>query len=218
MGRRARAEAKETIRLLRERVARAQHQLDELLAKKEEEMKENQTEKGKEEDEEEVEDGYTLDNDPSGAQCSRPRKSNGRNHEKWQRYKEIFSLYYAENGDLKMPQSYEHEGVKIGKILSKIRLRGDYVKDNPQRKQWLLERGVILTYDSGLCLSDTTSVEKWQRYKEIFSLYYADNGDLKIPQSYVHQGIKIGSVLNNIRHQGHFVKDNPQRKQWLLER
>ena len=70
-------------------------------------MKENETEKGKEkeEDEEELEDGYTLDNDPSGAQCSRPRKSNGRNHEKWQRYKEIFSLYYAENGDLKMPKS-----------------------------------------------------------------------------------------------------------------
>ena len=76
-------------------VARAQHQLDEILAKKEEKMRENKAEKGKEkkEEEEDLEDGYTLDNDPSGAQCSRPRKSTGRNHEKWQRYKEIFSLY-----------------------------------------------------------------------------------------------------------------------------
>merc|ERR1711959_670662 len=127
MGRRARAEAKETIRLLRERVARAQHQLDELLAKKEEEMKENAAEKGKEKEEEELEDGYTLDNDPSGAQCSRPRKSSGRNHEKWKRYKEIFSLYYAENGDLRMPESYAHQGVKIGVILNNIRHRGDFV-------------------------------------------------------------------------------------------
>ena len=81
-------------------------------------MKENAAEKGKgAEDEEELEDGYTLDNDPSGAQCSRPRKSTGRNHEKWQRYKEIFSLYYAENGDLKVPESFVYQGVKIGKVL-----------------------------------------------------------------------------------------------------
>merc|ERR1712167_242348 len=136
----------------------------------------------------------------------------------WQRYKEIFSLYYAENGDLKMPQRYEHQGVKIGKILSTIRLQGCFVKDNPQRKQWLLERGVILTHDSGLCLSDTTSVEKWQRYKEIFSLYYAEHGDLMMPQSYVHQGVNIGMILYNIRHQGCFVRDNAPRKLWLLEK
>ena len=37
-------------------------------------MKQNGIEKGKEE-EEELEDGYTLDNDPSGAQCTRPRNS-----------------------------------------------------------------------------------------------------------------------------------------------
>merc|ERR1711990_1000196 len=206
--------ARETIRLLREQVTRAQQLLDELLAKKEEEMKENVAEKGREEEE----DGYTLDNDPSGAQCSRPRKSNERNHEKWQRYKEIFSLYYAENGDLKMPRSYEHQGVKIGRILSNIRWLGDWVKDNPQRKQWLLERGVILTYDSGLCLSDTTRAEKWQRYKEIFSLYYTENGDLNMPHSYVYQGVKIGSVLNGIRHKGCFVRDNAPRKLWLLEK
>ena len=182
-------------------------------------MKENDAEKGKEkEEEEDLEDGYTLDNDPSAAQCSRPRKSTGRNHEKWQRYKEIFSLYYAENGDLKIPQRYEHQGIKIGKILHHIRWQGSFVKDNPQRKQWLLERGVILTYDSGLCLSDTTSVEKWQRYKEIFSLYYAENGDLRMPQSYEHQGLKIGRVLQQIRTRGDFVRDNAPRKLWLLEK
>ena len=182
-------------------------------------MKENETEKGKgKEEEEELEDGYTLDNDPSGAQCSRPRKSSGRNHEKWQRYKEIFSLYYAENGDLRIPVSYVYQSVKIGAVLSRIRHQGHFVKDNPQRKQWLLERGVILTYDSGLCLSDTTSVEKWQRYKEIFSLYYAENGDLNIPHRYEMQGVKIGQILNNIRHQGYYVRDNAPRKLWLLEK
>merc|ERR1711920_827932 len=143
---------------------------------------------------------------------------NSASEEKWQRYKEMFSLYYAENGDLKMPESYEHQGVKIGKILANIRWKGTFVKDNPQRKQWLLERGVILTYDSGLCLKDFTSAEKWQRYKEIFSLYYAEKGDLKMPRSYEHQGVKIGVVLMSIRHKGCFVKDNPQRKLWLLER
>ena len=111
-------------------------------------MKENETEKGKEkEEEEELEDGYTLDNDPSGAQCSRPRKSNGRNHEKWQRYKEIFSLYYADNGDLNMPVSYVYQGVKIGKILMNIRHQGHFVKDSPERKLWLLEKGVSFTYE-----------------------------------------------------------------------
>ena len=84
-------------------------------------MKENETEKGKEkEEEEELEDGYTLDNDPSAAQCSRPRKSTGRNHEKWQRYKEIFSLYYAEQGDLKIPRSYVQLRVTVITIWIKV--------------------------------------------------------------------------------------------------
>ena len=112
-------------------------------------MKENAADKGKEkeEEDEELEDGYTLDNDPSGAQCSRPRKSNGRNHEKWQRYKEIFSLYYAENGDLRIPRSYEHDGIKIGNILDGIRHKGNFVKDYPQRKKWLLVKGVSFSYE-----------------------------------------------------------------------
>merc|ERR1711959_830347 len=156
--------------------------------------KKKKKKKKEEEEEEELEDGYTLDNDPSGAQCSRPRKSNERNHEKWQRYKEIFSLYYAEHGDLRIPVSYVCQGVKIGSILSKIRYQGCFVKDNAPRKLWLLEKGVSFTYDS----EKSSPEEKWQRYKEIFSLYYAENGDLRMPRSHVFQGVKIGIVLMSI--------------------
>merc|ERR1711920_588314 len=134
--------------------------------------------------------------------------------EKWQRYKEIFSLFYAENGDLNIPRSYEHQGIKIGSVLSHIRHHGNYVRDNAPRKLWLLEKGVSFTYDS----LNSASEEKWQRYKEMFSLYYAENGDLKMPESYEHQGIKIGIVLRNIRHHGNFVRDYPPRKLWLLEK
>ena len=95
-----------------------------------------------------------------------------------------------------------------------IRHKGCFVRDNAPRKLWLLEKGVSFTYDS----LNSVSEEKWQRYKEIFSLYYAENGDLNIPQRYEHQGVKIGSILTDIRRYGYFVKDNPQRKLWLLER
>ena len=139
---------------------------------------------------------------------------NSASEEKWQRYKEIFSLYFAENGDLNMPRSYEVQGIKIGQVLQNIRYQGMWVKDSPQRKLWLLEKGVSFTYD----LSNSVSEEKWRRYKEMLSLYYAENGDLRMPESYEFQGVKIGQVLNNIRRQGNFVKDNPQRKQWLLEK
>merc|ERR1711920_124523 len=134
--------------------------------------------------------------------------------EKWQRYEEIFSLYYAEHGDLKMPRSYEFQGIKIGSVLSTIRLQGDWVKDNPQRKLWLLEKGVSFTYDS----LNSASEEKWRRYKEIFSLYYAEHGDLRIPRLYEHQGVKIGKILSDIRQKGYFVRDNAPRKLWLLEK
>merc|ERR1712087_721330 len=102
---------------------------------------------------------------------------------------------YAENGDLKIPYSHEHQGIKIGKILSDIRCYGNYVRDNAPRKLWLLEKGVSFTYDS----LNSASEEKWRRYKEIFSLYYAENGDLNIPRSYEHQGVKIGIILKDIR-------------------
>merc|ERR1712087_959720 len=102
---------------------------------------------------------------------------------------------YAENGDLKIPYSHEHQGIKIGKILKDIRCRGDYVRDNAPRKLWLLEKGVLFTYDS----LNSASEEKWRRYKEIFSLYYAENGDLNMPVAYEVQGIKIGNILCMIR-------------------
>merc|ERR1711920_550616 len=120
----------------------------------------------------------------------------------------------GENGDLNIPYSHEHHGVKIGKVLSKIRYQGCFVRDNAPRKLWLLEKGVSFTYDS----EKSSPEEKWQRYKEIFSLFYAENGDLNMSRTYEHQGIKIGYILHNIRSRGSFVKDNPQRKQWLLEK
>ena len=76
-----------------------------------------------------------------------------------------------------MPVSYVFQGVKIGSVLSTIRLKGIFVRDNPERKLWLLEKGVSFTYDS----EKSSPEEKWQRYKEIFSLYYAENGDLNMP-------------------------------------
>merc|ERR1712007_197252 len=109
----------------------------------------------------------------------------------------------GEHGDLNIPQSYEHQGVKIGVILSNIRHQGCFVRDNAPRKLWLLEKGVSFTYDS----LNSASEEKWRRYKEIFSLYYAENGDLRMPVSYECQGVKIGKILMNIRHLGCFVTD-----------
>merc|ERR1711920_616277 len=120
----------------------------------------------------------------------------------------------GENGDLNIPYSHEHHGVKIGRILQSIRNNGNFVRDNAPRKLWLLEKGVSFSYDS----EKSSPEEKWQRYKEIFSLYYAECGDLKIPYSHEFQGVKIGIILRDIRMQGNWVKDNPQRKQWLLER
>merc|ERR1711920_344189 len=120
----------------------------------------------------------------------------------------------GENGDLNMPKSYEHQGIKIGKILMNIRCYGNYVRDNAPRKLFFLEKGVSFTYDS----EKSSPEEKWQRYKEIFTLYYAEHGDMKMSQSYVFQGVKIGKVLKNIRDQGSFVRDNAPRKLWLLEK
>merc|ERR1711920_1183877 len=120
----------------------------------------------------------------------------------------------GENGDLNMPKSYVYQGVKIGYVLSHIRHQGSFVRDNAPRKLWLLEKGVSFTYDS----EKSSPEEKWQRYKEIFSLYFAENGDLNIPQRYEMQGVKIGRVLHNIRCYGNFVKDDLQRKLWLFEK
>merc|ERR1711920_670578 len=113
-----------------------------------------------------------------------------------------------------MPQSHKVGDVRIGQILAMIRQNGNCVKNDSQRKQWLLERGVILSYESG----KSSVEEKWDRYKVIFSVYYSEKGHLKIPQSYEYQDIKIGIILSQIKSAGNFVRDNPERKQWLLER
>merc|ERR1712188_31007 len=100
----------------------------------------------------------------------------------------------------RMPESYKHQGVKIGSVLSMIRHKGNFVRDNAPRKLWLLEKGVSFTYDS----LNSVSEEKWRRYKEIFSLYYAENGDLNMPYSHEYEDVKIGIILSTIRRRGNF--------------
>ena len=99
--------------------------------------------------------------------------------------------------------------------------KGYFVKSDPGRRQLLEDEGLVFD----------TLKEKWEDGQRALEQYRDVHGDLEIPRRYKVPaqerwpedmwGISLGVMAdndNNIRCQGHFVRDNPERKQWLEER
>ena len=130
----------------------------------------------------------------------------------WQRAKLYLEDYFAdpENGDLRVPNSYvAPDGFRLGRLVSSIRSKGCFVKGHPDRLAWLKERGWAANELDA----------KWEDVQPYLQDYFADEGDLRVPQSYVSpDGFRLGQLVSSIRSQGIYVKGHPDRLAWLEEK
>jgi hypothetical protein len=119
-------------------------------------------------------------------------------------YNEL-SKYKDENGHCNVPQDYiTLERYNLGNILNRIR-QGQYIKYNLNRIDELTKLGVCWKPQKET--RDTT----WDYIQEQLLLYYNENGHSNVPRDYN----KLGSYVGHIRSRQSFVKDNPERLQFL---
>ena len=118
-------------------------------------------------------------------------------------YNEL-SKYKDENGHCNVPHDYiTLDGYKLGNILIKVR-QGQYIKYNPSRKDELTKLGIC--WKPRKEASDNT----WDYIQEQLLLYYIENNDSNVPSN-----TELGKHVGHIRQRKDFVKDNPERLEFL---
>tara|TARA_B100000768_G_scaffold181852_1_gene206891 strand:- start:89 stop:1753 length:1665 start_codon:yes stop_codon:yes gene_type:complete len=118
-------------------------------------------------------------------------------------YTELYK-YKQEYHDCNVPQDYITESdYKLGAYLNKIR-QGQYVKDFPRRKQRLDDLGV--TWHP----QEERREKTWEQVKDELSVFYKDNKHSNVPLS-----TPLGKIVSHIRSRQDFVKDNPERLEFL---
>jgi hypothetical protein len=143
---------------------------------------------------------------------------------KWaHRVQSAFITYKEAHGDLNVSQEFEVPsiapwaeetwGMTLGKTVSMIRMRGDYLSDDkPERKEWLDEIGFV--WDD--------FERRWEVAQTALTVYKEEHGNLHIPYAFVIPssapwaeetwGMNLGVIVNNIREHGHYLSDDkPER-------
>lgn len=124
--------------------------------------------------------------------------------DKFEKFYTELCKYKQEYHDCNVPQDYITESdYKLGAYLNKIR-QGQYVKDFPRRKQRLDDLGV--TWHP----QEERREKTWEQVKDELSVFYKDNKHSNVPLS-----TPIGKIVSHIRSRQDFVKDNPERLEFL---
>jgi hypothetical protein len=135
-------------------------------------------------------------------------------------------LKYKElHGDMHVPRRFvvpssepwpdEMWEMALGNTVNNIRSSGQFVRDDPERRQWLEEKGFVF---------DVPEME-WEAARCALATYKEVHGDMRVPYRFVVPSgepwaeevweMKLGKTVNNIRSSGHFVRDDPERRQVL---
>jgi hypothetical protein len=113
--------------------------------------------------------------------------------EKWEDAQRALEQYRDVHGDLDIPQRYKipaeepwpegMRGISLGYMANSIRCYGYFVSDNPERKQWLQERG--FRFDT----NDVANLENDSRWEftvvPALAAYRDVHSDLNVPFAFV---------------------------------
>ena len=124
--------------------------------------------------------------------------------DKFEKFYTELCKYKDEYGDCNAPQDFITESdYRLGEYLNKVR-QGQYVKDFPRRKQRLDELGV--TWHP----QEERREKTWEQIKYELLEFYNNNKHTNVPLS-----TDLGKIVGHIRTRQDFVKDNPERLEFL---
>lgn len=102
--------------------------------------------------------------------------------------------YYEKNGNLEVPKKYKTEqGYSLGSWLTTQR------KVRRGEQFGILGRERIEKLDSIGMRWESYKDLSWKRYYTAAKKYYAEHGNLKVPVSYIINGLYLGSWISNLR-------------------
>ena len=107
-------------------------------------------------------------------------------------------------------------GMKLGPTVNNIRGSEHFVKGRPERREWLDSIGFVW---------DVLEHRWTEQVQPALLAYLEVYDDLRVPTSFVVPseepwpeacwGMKLGSTVDTIRSREAFVKDRPERREWL---
>jgi hypothetical protein len=106
--------------------------------------------------------------------------------------------------------------MKLGETVSNIRAQEHFVKDRPERREWL----------DSICFVWDEHEHRWTEQVQPALLAYREvHGNLRVPESFAVPSVapwpevcwrmKLGQTVQVIRAEECFVKDRPERREWL---
>lgn len=115
----------------------------------------------------------------------------GMNWEKrltWDDHYRLLEEYYNKYGNINVPQSYEINGIKLGKWLSTQRRA---YKGNVSNK--ITEKHIEKLNKLGMEWKINLT---WDEYYELVKEYYNETGNIDIPQKYIKRGVNLGNWIS----------------------
>jgi hypothetical protein len=153
--------------------------------------------------------------------------------ERWEEAQRGFEQYHEMYGHMDITFNYivpSEEpwpeciwGMKLGRVADTIRFRGYFLRDNPDRKRWLEERGFRFDTNEQQNLGHDV---KWESSVIPALATYKDvHGELHVPISFAvpseepwpeeSWGLRLGSITASIRSHGNYIRNHPERRQQL---
>lgn len=141
---------------------------------------------------------------------------------------EALVVFREEHGHLSVPANFlvprqapwpkSCWGMKLGSRVSSIRARNDHLRLHPERWFQLDAMG----------FSFAPSEYSWTRFIAALTHFKQLNGHLMVPASYLVEfgdpawpeslfGMELGATVSNVRAKGTFLKNQPDRRQELLD-
>jgi hypothetical protein len=132
----------------------------------------------------------------------------------WTEFQYEMQLFVEKKKTSLVPQDYRStSGYRLGERVTKVRYRGDFLKDHrdaKQRKAWL---------ESLPAWSWSPHEGAWKEFHHEMKLYVEEKDTALVPQVYKSaSGYPLGSGLNSVRFNGTFWKGRPDEKErvaWL---
>lgn len=125
----------------------------------------------------------------------------------WAEAQRHLQAYYDEHGNLRVSERYRTKnGYPLGQRVTKIRQCNAFLKNHPEREEWLNERGFVW---NGLEVF-------WLDAKHHMKCFFNAHNHLRVPTKFVTQcGYPLGQTISKIRQCRYFLDGHPEREEWL---
>jgi hypothetical protein len=128
---------------------------------------------------------------------------------KWNKFYKELSIYNSGFGNCNVPQNYVTEdGYNLGNILNHVR-QGQFINNFPYREQMLNNLNIIWNPQ------EDRRDNVWDSIKFLLETFFDENGHSNVPLRYTVNRINLGHHVGKIRHRKDFLKDHPEREEFL---